>query len=181
MDTKALYVTAVLIAAVSGGYYYYSGKGQKLDADSAQNMTYSAEGIHVVQTDENGNLHVRATVDHLEQDLKKDTSKLSNLNASMYENNQVNSTFYAKQAHGYEDNQKVVLTGEVKATKIGEQGQLVFLTDELTAYPKKRMLETEKQVTVTAPNASFISQGLNANLTTGEYEFSHIRGKYVPN
>ncbi|WP_111858644.1 LPS export ABC transporter periplasmic protein LptC [Acinetobacter sp. CFCC 10889] len=181
MDTKALYVTAVLIAAISGGYYYYSGKGKKLDADAAQNMTYSAEGIHVVQTDENGNLHVRATVDHLEQDLKQETSKFANLNASMYENNQVNSTFYAKQANGYEDNQKVILTGEVKATKLGEQGQLVFLTDQLTVYPKTHLLETNEQVTVTAPNASFISQGLNANLTTGEYEFSHIRGKYVPN
>lgn len=181
MDTKALYVTAVLIAAISGGYYYYSGKGKKLDADSAQSMTYSAEGIHVVQTDEKGNLYLRATVDHLEQDLRKQTSKVTNLNASMYENNQVNSTFYAKQANGYEDNQKVILTGQVKATKMGEQGEMVFLTDELTGYPKRRVLETTHEVTVTAPNASFISQGLNADLNTGEYEFSHIRGKYVPN
>jgi lipopolysaccharide export system protein LptC len=29
MDTKVLYVTAIAIAAVSGGYYYYSGKGKK--------------------------------------------------------------------------------------------------------------------------------------------------------
>ncbi|MDM1247862.1 LPS export ABC transporter periplasmic protein LptC [Acinetobacter sichuanensis] len=181
MDTKVLYVTAVLIAAVSGGYYYYSGKGNKLDANAAQSMTYSAEGIHVLQTDEKGDLHLRATVDHLEQDLKKETATLVNLNASMYENNQVNSTFYAKQANGYDDNEKVVLKGQVKATKLGEQGQMVFLTDELTSYPKRQVLETTHQVTVTAPNASFISQGLNANLSTGEYEFTHIRGKYVPN
>ncbi len=96
MDTKVLYVTAVVIAAISGGYYYYSGKGKKLDGNSAQSMTYSAEGIQLVQTDEKGNLYVRAQVDHLEQDLQRKTSKLSNLNASMFNQNQVDSTFLPK-------------------------------------------------------------------------------------
>ena len=81
MDTKVLYVTAVVIAAISGGYYYYSGKGKKLDANSAKSMTYTAEGIQLVQTDEKGNLYVRAQVDRLEQDLQRKTSTLSNLNA----------------------------------------------------------------------------------------------------
>lgn len=84
MDTKVLYVTAVVIAAISGGYYYYSGKGKKLDANSAKSMTYTAEGIQLVQTDEKGNLYVRAQVDRLEQDLQRKTSTLSNLNASMF-------------------------------------------------------------------------------------------------
>ena len=60
MDTKALYVTAVVVAAISCGYYWYGGKCKKLDADSAQSMTYSAEGIHFVQTDKNGQLYVLA-------------------------------------------------------------------------------------------------------------------------
>ena len=58
MDTKVLYVVAVLIAALGGGYYY-SGKSKKLDVDSAKNMTYSAQGVHLTQTDEQGNLYVR--------------------------------------------------------------------------------------------------------------------------
>lgn len=181
MDTKVLYVTAVVIAAISGGYYYYSGKGKKLDANSAQSMTYSAEGIQLVQTDEKGNLYVRAQIDHLEQDLQRKTSKLSHLNASMFHQNQVDSTFFAKQAQGFNDNEKVVLTGQVEATKIGEQGKMVFLTDELTGYPKLRKFETTHQVTVNAPNAEFISQGLKADLNEGQYEFAHIRGKYAPN
>lgn len=51
MDTKVLYITAVAIAAISSGYYYYSGKGQKLEVDGAQSMTYSAEQIQLTQTD----------------------------------------------------------------------------------------------------------------------------------
>ncbi|OTG66473.1 LPS export ABC transporter periplasmic protein LptC [Acinetobacter silvestris] len=180
MDTKALYITAVVIAAISGGYYYYSGKGKKLDADSARNMTYSADGIHLLQTNEKGQLYVIAQVDHLEQDLRVKTSKLVNLNASMYRNNQVDSTFFAKEARSYNDNEKVVLTGQVQATKLGEQGKLVFVTDELTGYPKLHMLETKKLVNVNTPSAQFVSQGLKADLNAGQYEFFHIRGKYAP-
>ena len=57
MDTKVLYVTAIAIAAVSGGYYYYSGKGNKLEADSARNMTYSAENIHLTGLAQTGLLY----------------------------------------------------------------------------------------------------------------------------
>ena len=31
MDTKVLYVVAVIVAAISGGYYFYSGKAKKLE------------------------------------------------------------------------------------------------------------------------------------------------------
>lgn len=181
MDTRVLYITAIIIAAISGGYYYYSGKGKKLDAASAQSMTYSAKGIHLLQTDERGLLYVKATVDDLEQDMKLKTSKLSNLNASMYNNNQVDSTFYAQKALGYDDNEKIVLTGDVKATTLGQQGEMVFRTTELIGYPKLGTMETTKQVTVDAPNAQFVSQGLQANLNEGQYEFSNIRGKYAAN
>ncbi|WP_338558245.1 LPS export ABC transporter periplasmic protein LptC [Acinetobacter sp. KS-LM10] len=181
MDTRVLYITAVMIAAISGGYYYYSGKGKKLDATAAQNMTYSAKGVHLLQTDDKGQLYIRATVDNLEQDMKNETSKLTNLNANMYTNNIVDSTFYAKQALGYDDNDKVILSGDVKATQIGQQGEMIFRTSELTGYPKLRTMETSKEVTVEAPNAEFVSQGLEANLNDGQYEFTNIRGKYAPN
>lgn len=34
-------------------------------------MTYSAEQIHLTQTDEQGNLYVRAQIDRLEQDMQQ--------------------------------------------------------------------------------------------------------------
>jgi lipopolysaccharide export system protein LptC len=180
MDTKVLYVTAVLIAAVSGGYYYYSGKGKKLDAPSAQSMTYTANGIQLLQTNDEGQLYVTAKVDKLEQDMKLQTSKLDNLDALMYTNNQVTSTFKANEGFGYNDNEKVILKGDVKATKLANTGQMVLLTDQLTGYPKTMTLETKSQVTVNAPNAQFVSQGLQANLNDGQYEFFNVRGKYAP-
>ncbi|EZQ10656.1 LPS export ABC transporter periplasmic protein LptC [Acinetobacter sp. Ver3] len=181
MDTKVLYITAVIVAAISGGYYYYSGKGKKLEGSSAQSMTYSAKNINLLQTDEKGMLYVKATVDELNQDMKQKTSSLQNLNASMFTDNVEDATFYAKQAHGFNDNQKIVLSGDVVATKQGEMGKMVFRTDALTGYPKTRKLETSEQVTVQTPNADFVSQGLEADLNEGQYDFKNIRGKYAPN
>jgi lipopolysaccharide export system protein LptC len=180
MDTRVLYITAVIIASITGGYYYYSGKGKKLDANTAQSMKYSADGIHLLQTDDHGQLHVKATVDSLEQDMRDQTSTLNNLKASMFSANKVDSTFYAKQAHGYNDNEKVILTGDVTATRMTQQGEMVFRTDELTGYPKQKTFDTKHLVTVDSQNGQFVSQGLQANLNNGQYEFFNIRGKYAP-
>jgi lipopolysaccharide export system protein LptC len=180
MDIKFLYVAAVAIAAVSGGYYYYSGKEQKLDASSSQNMTYSADQIHLTQTNEDGQLYLRATVDHLSQDMHSKTASLDQLDASMYENGQVNAQFTAKKAQSYNDNEKVVLSEQVSASKILAQGKMQLDTTELILYPKTREIETDQQVVVQSPQANFHSQGLKANLNEGQYEFFNIRGTYEP-
>jgi len=180
MDTKVLYVTAIAIAAVSGGYYYYSGKGNKLQAESSRSMNYSAKNIYLTQTDEHGKLHVRATVDELEQDLQQKTTQLTNLKASSYKAGVVDATFFAKKVNGYNDNEKVILSDQVKTTKLMGEGQMEFLTDELTAFPKTREIETKSQVIVKSPQAEFVSNGLKANLNNGQYEFFNIRGKYEP-
>ena len=181
MDTRFLYLTAVIIAAISGGYYYYSGKGNKLQTDSARSMTYSAKNINLTQTDGNGMLSVRAQVDELEQNLQQRSSHLKNLLASTYKDGKVEATFIAKVGNGYDDNTKVVLSDGVIATKILDNGRIRFRTDELTGFPKTREIETDKTVLVDSPQAEFVSQGLKADLNDGQYEFFNIRGKYEPN
>src|SRR5574343_616216 len=113
MDTRVLYVVAVVVASISGGYYYYSGKAKKLDVDSAKNMTYSAQGVHLTQTDEQGNLYIRAEVKQLQQNMQQKTSQLDQLNAVMYKQGKADATFYAKQAQAYDDNTKIILQGNV--------------------------------------------------------------------
>ncbi len=145
-------------------------------------MTYSAQGVHLTQTDEQGNLYIRAEIKQLQQDMQQKTSRLDQLNAVMYKQGKPDATFYSKQANGYDDNSKIVLLGDVIATKLSEQGKkLEFRTDELTGYPKTGQLETQHQVTVQSPNSEFVSQGLKANLNNGQYEFFKVRGKYAPN
>ena len=181
MDTKVLYASALMIAAVSGGYYYYSGKGGKLNVDATSNKTYVAQGVQLTQTDENGNLHIKAQVERLEQDMQQQTAKLENMKAFSYRNGNIDATFSAKKAQTFDDNEKVVLSDQVVATKIGAQGTMTFTTDQLTGFPKTRQLETDHAVVVKSPQAEFVSNGLKANLNEGQYEFFNIRGKYVPN
>ena len=99
----------------------------------------------------------------------------------MYENGQVNATFSSKVANGYDDNEKVILSGDVIATRLAEKGEIVFRTDELTTYPKTKKIETTHQVDVQSPQDSFVSNGLKADLENSQYEFFNIRGKYAPN
>jgi len=49
MDTKVLYVTAIILAAISGGYYYFSGSGNKLQVDAARSMKSTAENINLMK------------------------------------------------------------------------------------------------------------------------------------
>src|SRR5690606_17948403 len=104
-----------------------------------------------------------------------------NLNASTYKDGEVDATFSAQLANGYEDNSRVVLSQGVVVTRLLSEGQMQFKTEELTGFPKTREIETDKTVQVTSPQAEFISQGLKANLNDGQYEFFNIRGKYEPN
>jgi len=179
MDTRLLYILAVVIATVSGGYYYYSGKSTKLAANAAHSMTQSADGIQVLQTDDQGALSLRAQVDHAEQNIQNKTSKFIHLNASMYRDNQVNSTFSAKQGLGFNDNAKMILSGDVQATQQGQHGEMVFNTDELTFYRDTRLLETKLPVQIDSPNGQFVSQGLKADLNQGQYEFFNIQVKVI--
>src|SRR5690606_19926548 len=78
-------------------------------------------------------------------------------------------------------NTKVVLSQEVLATKIMQNGKMQFRTEELTAFPKTREIETDKTVIVESPQAEFVSKGLKANLNDGQYEFFNVRGKYELN
>ncbi len=180
MDTRLLYILAVVITTISGGYYYYSGKSNKLDADTAHNMTQAADNIQVLQTDDHGALNLRAQIDHAEQNAQDKTSKLINMTATTYHQDRIDSTFNAKEGRGFDDNSKIILSGDVQATKKGQFGDMVFTTDQLTIYRDSRRLETKSQVDVDAPNGKFVSQGLQADLNQGQYEFFNIRGKYAP-
>ena len=176
IDTKNLYI----IALVVGSFSYYSGKSNKLEVDSARNMTYSAEKINLIQTNEQGQVSVKAQVDRLMQDDLKHTSQFDNLNAQTYENDKVDGTFYAKVAYGYDDNQRIVLSDQVIATRFLPSGKMILTTTELTGFPKTKEIETDKQVMIDSPQSKLISQGLKANLNSGQYELFSVRGTYEP-
>ena len=179
MDIKNLYVIAIVVASVSGGYYYFGGKGKKLEVDSAKSMIYSAEDIHLTQTDGQGLVSVKAEADRLEQDTQKNISRLNNLHAYTFKLGQPDANFYAKRVNSYDDNSKVVLLDQVIATRLLDNGEkMTFTTTELTGYPKTKDLVTDKMVTIESSQANLVSKGMKANFNDGQYEFFNIRGTY---
>ncbi|MCF9045908.1 LPS export ABC transporter periplasmic protein LptC [Acinetobacter nectaris] len=180
METKNLYVIALVIAAVSGGYYYYSGNSKKLDTNASRNMTYAAQNVQLTQTDEKGDVSIRASVDQIIQNKQDATTQMYNLHATTYSHGQENGTYYAPRGDGYNDNQKLILRDDVVVNRNSPQGMITFKTDELTGYPKEKRIETNRTVNVDSTQSQFVSQGLNADLNSGQYEFFNIRGKYAP-
>lgn len=179
-EHKTLYIVAIVIAMISGSYYYFAGKSAKLAVDKQSNLMYSAQGVQVMKSNEQGQLELQATIDHLQQDLKTEQSTMTNISAKMFKNNVEDARFFAKTVHGYDNNQKIILSDGVSMTKITPTDEMQLTTDELTAYPKQKRIETNHQVLVQSNQANFVSQGLSADLNTGLYEFSTIRGQYVP-
>lgn len=180
MDNRVLYASAVVIASLSGGYYYYSGSAEKLKSES-QNMTYSAKDIVLTQSDEQGLLYLKATVAAVQQNTSSKATALESIKAVMYQDGQAQTTFNAAKGEGQNDNSTIVLSGGVVAQKQSAQGSMQFKTERLIGYPKTNMIMTDAPVTISYPNADFVSQGLKANLNTSQYEFFNIRGKYAPN
>lgn len=177
-EHKTLYVTALILLFISGGYYYFSGSKVMLDGEKRNQMSYAAQGVKVIKADEQGQLQLQASIDEAHYDLKSQRSVMKNLQATVFENKKISATFFAPQVDGENDNQKVVLSQNVIARKYTENDVLHVETPSLTLYPKQKTLETNHQVTVQSAQAQFTSQGLKADLNTGEYQFLTIRGRY---
>lgn len=180
MEHKLLYIVAIVVAILSGSYYYFAGKRAKLEVKQPSNFMYSAQNVQVMKSDEQGQLQMRAIIDNLQQDLKTEQSQMTNITATMFKQGQEDTKFFAKTVNGYDNNQKVILSDGVVVTKITPQGDMQLTTAELTVYPKQKRIETTHQVLVQSNHAMFSSQGLSADLNTGLYEFSSIRGQYAP-
>lgn len=182
MDTRLLYVIALGIAVVSGLFYFYSGKSAHLNAENNQDLSYNATNIHLLKTTETGQLEATTTASKLQHWEQEDRSELVQLQSTWYQEGQPTATFNADKATGYNDNSKVILSGNVRAKRLANDGQpaITFTTNQLTGYPKQNRIETDQPVLIQTNQGQFSSQGLNANLDQGQYNLFRIRGQYAP-
>lgn len=182
MDTKVLYSIALVIASTVAGFYYYSGKSQKLEVRANQDLSSNAENIQIIQTNDTGQLYAKANIQHMTQWMNNGRAELKQVQGIMYQNGQPNTTFHSDKTIADNDYRHMELTGNVTITRLNaeQQPSIRFKTDYLQGDTKTNQIQTDRLVLVTNPQAQFTSQGLKANLTTGQYEFSNIRGKYDP-
>lgn len=180
METRNIYIVALVIATVSSGYYYFSGKGKKLDRDGSSQMSFSANDVKLTQSDTEGMVSVRASVNQAQQNQQTAMTEIQELKATTYIAGKEDTIYTAPKARAYNSNEKVVLQDQVVAHKATPQGDMIFHTTELTGYPDKKTIQTDRTIQVDSPQGHFTSQGLKADLNSGQYEFFNIRGKYAP-
>lgn len=182
MDTRLLYTIALVIVTVVGGFYYYSGKSKKLEASDHQNLNSTAENIQVVQTNETGQLYAKANAKHMTQSMQSGRAEIEQIQGMLYEKGQPSATFHADKSIATNDYANVELLGNVTVSRLAavDNPSVTFKTDRLLGFTKTNTIETDRPVQVTSPQAQFTSQGLTANLTTGQYELFALRGKYAP-
>lgn len=182
MDTRLLYVIALAIALISGGFFYYSGKSARLAAVKNQNLSYTASNIHLLKTDDSGQLEATTTAKHLEHWEQDNRTQLDQLQSVWYQQGVPNATFEADQAFAYNGNEKIVLTGHVIAKRLanGKSAPVTFNTTTLTGYPDTNRIETDQPVLIQTSQGQIQSQGLKANLNEDQFNFFRIRGQYAP-
>ena len=182
MDTKLLYSIAFVFSIIVGAFYYYSGQSEKLVLPNNQDLTSTAEHIQITQTDEDGQLYAKTNIEHMTQWMTNERVELKIIQGNLYDNGQIHAAFNANTATSDNGYQTVQLSGDIVLSKLNPQQQpiITFHTDQLQGDTKTHQIQTDRLVLVTNPQAQFTSQGLNANLSTGQYEFFNIRGKYDP-
>ncbi len=182
MDTRLLYIVALVIVSIVGGFYYYSGKSQKLQNSSNPSFNSTAKNIQVIQTNEKGQLYAKAHIGEVEQWAEQSRVKANLIEGILYKQGQANSTFYADQAIARQDYEAIELLGNIKASQLStvQKPSITFTTERLLGNTKLNQIETDHPVQVLSSQAQFNSQGMKADLNTGEYEFFAIRGKYDP-
>lgn len=182
MDTRLLYSIALVIVTVVAGFYYFSGKSKRLETNNQSNLNSNAKNIQVTQTDEQGQLYAKSTIQGMTLNMQTGDAVLEQLKGVQYANGKLNASFHADQGFASNDYENVNLVGNVRVSKLSDQQtpSITFDTDQLNGNTKTNQIFTDHSVTITSPQAKFQSQGLKANLNTGEYEFFAIRGLYEP-
>ena len=182
MDTKVLYILSVAIASVVGGFYYYSGDSEKLQVSKNQDLSSTADKIQITQTNESGQLYAKANIQHMTQWMQGGRAELENLKGILYQDGKPSSTFNADKAVASNEYQNIELLNNVTLSKLNDaqQALITFKTDQLLGDTKSNKIQTDRTVSIINAQAQFTSQGLTANLNTGQYEFFNIRGKYDP-
>jgi lipopolysaccharide export system protein LptC len=182
MDTRLLYGIATLVAGLSGWFYYQSGDQAKVTVAATGGMDYSARQIRLLQTDPDGLLLARTTADQLQHYTQDDHSRLLKVRSIWYQAGKPHATLAADRADSHNRYATITLQGHVQVQQMatGSHQAVRLDTEALTAYPQQRRVETGQPVRVQTQQGWLHSQGLTADLGTGQYQFNRIRIQYAP-
>lgn len=182
METKGLYLLALVFVIAIGSFYYFSGKAEHNQTASASNYASEADQIQVIQTNETGQLKMTASIQRATQSMQTGTAELHGIRGVMYQQGEKDLIFAAERSKADQEFQHIELFDKITLSRLSGQTtpSTTFYTDYLQADTKTQQIETNSPVQIQSVQANLTSQGLKADLSTGEYALFNIRGQYAP-
>ncbi len=113
---------------------------------------------------------------------KQKTAVLDDPRLNSRGENQLHWIINAKHGIAHDDGETIYLKNQVviRREDTGSLKVATLTTNALTAYPKRKYIETDQPVKIIQPGSIINSTGFNANLDTGEIRLlSHTDSTYV--
>ncbi|MEC7120002.1 MAG: LPS export ABC transporter periplasmic protein LptC [Pseudomonadota bacterium] len=182
MDTRLLYLIALIVVSLSGWYYWHSGKQARLHTEHSNGLDYSAREIALLQTNEQGHIQATTTAQELRHFGQRDLTELDRVNSTWYQAGQPMAKLTADHAYLRDQAETVQLVGhvQVRHSRQTDASETLLKTAQLTGYPKTRIITTDHPVEIHNSQGHMFAQGLEANLDAGDYQLSRIRIQYAP-
>lgn len=184
MDARNLVSLAgVMLVIGATGWYWGMGSTAPEAGREERRPDYVITGIEALESDEHGRLNRRLTapeVRHFSQ--PADASEIDAPVLTLYNEGKEAWQVSARQGRGLERNTVFRLEGGVQALRRDPTAVPVTVdTDSLQVYPKEERLEGRQRVTVKSPRGQLQSQGIQANLRTGDLVLTqNVQGNYAP-
>jgi len=181
MSTRLLYLFALIFMGIAVLFYSMNRDKTVKPVAVHSDIDYIATNISARQTDDQGLIESEAQAQTLRHYPKNDQLILDHITSTWFKQGQPNALLNADQGTGFDNNQKVILSGNVHVQELAmtKHAPVDLYTTSITGYPPTKKLETDQLVTIKSGSSSLVSQGANADLNSGQYEFFKPRGIYV--
>lgn len=181
MSTRLLYLIAFSFISVATIFYMFNREKTEQAIAAHSDVDYSASKIVGLQTDDQGFIQNQLHADTLRHYPQDDRMELDRIASTWYKQGKPQTKLTADQGISLQSNEKVILKGSVHVQQLATatRTETNLYTTELNGYPKTKKIETDQTVTVQSAKSKLVSQGVRADLNSGEYELFKPRGIYV--
>lgn len=181
MSTRLLYLLALGFISIAATFYIFNREKTVQAIASHSEIDYSASKIVGLQTDEQGLIQNQLHADTLRHYPQGDRIELDQITSVWYKQGKPQTKLTADQGISLQSNEKIILKGNVHVQQLATatRTETNLYTAELNGYPKTKTVDTKSDVTVQSAKSKLVSQGVRADLNSGEYELFKPRGIYV--
>ena len=181
MSTRMLYLMAFIFMGAAALFYMFNRPKTEQIVATHSDVDFSASTISALQTDEQGQIQNALTATALRHYPAGDRMELDQINTTWYKNGLPQTTLAADKGTSLQNNDKVILTGNVHVQQLATANRAPtdLYTTLLNGYPKSKKVDTDQVVTIKSAQSNLVSQGINADLNVGQYDFIKPRGIYV--